>query len=81
MSGKFDDQLRRYVLTSGLSQRELCRRTGLDPAHVCRWLQGKEGLSLRTVTAICEALDLMLVPRSRTQKRAKKTRKRAQRKA
>lgn len=81
MGEKFDDQLRRYVLTSGLSQRGLCRRTGLDPGHVCRWLQGREGLSLRTVTAICEALDLVLVPRSelaggkpKAQRRAKKAR-------
>ena len=64
MTEAFSDQLRLAVARSGFTLGELSRRTGIAPPVLCRFRKGQRyGLSMVSVDAVVEALELELVPR------------------
>ncbi len=84
---RFTDQLRRAIATSGLTLSEIARRTDIDLGQLSRFYHGKCGIGMERTQALIDLLGLELVARSEVSrgkreahKRAKKTRKRAQRK-
>jgi ribosome-binding protein aMBF1 (putative translation factor) len=54
-------QLRRAIETAGIGQNELARRIGLDKAVLSRFVNGKGGLSVASIDAICHELGLELM--------------------
>jgi hypothetical protein len=56
----FSDVLRQAVLASDESQYRICKTIGLDPAVLCRFLQGKSGLSVVTIDALVDHLGLVV---------------------
>lgn len=82
------NRLRFEIARCGLSLGEVSRRTGIDIAQVSRFLHGKGSVGLDNAQALADLFDLVLVPRSElasgkreARQCARKTRKRAQRKA
>ena len=55
------DQLRDVIRSCEVSRNELGRQTGVDPAVLSRFLQGKQGLSQATIDALGEYFRLRLV--------------------
>lgn len=60
---KLSDQLRKAIETSGRSQYAICREAELAQATLCRFMQGKGGLSVDGIDRLAEALGLELVQR------------------
>jgi transcriptional regulator with XRE-family HTH domain len=46
-----------------MTQAEICRAIGLDQAVLCRFMQGKSGLSVQNLDALGDLLGLTLVAR------------------
>lgn len=46
-----------YMKRRGISRRELARRLDVTPGRVSQILSGDENLTLRTLAAVCAALD------------------------
>ena len=63
MARKHSEQLRSFILRSGLSQAELSRRVKIPRSTLNRFSRGECGLSLETVDALCRALRLKLIRR------------------
>lgn len=42
----------------GLTQREVGERIGVNYNMILMWEKGKKGMSVRTLTTLCEALEL-----------------------
>ena len=57
---KFSDQLRAALAASPKSQRQIARETLLDDATLCRFMQGKGGLSIDGLDRIADCLGLNL---------------------
>ena len=51
-----------------MTQRELCRRTGLLPHRVSEYLSGKKDIHVRTLARILGALELDIRPVKRRRK-------------
>ena len=60
---KLSDGFRRAIHTSPLTQAEICRTIGLDQAVMCRFMQGKSGLSVQNLDALADVLGLDVVAR------------------
>jgi transcriptional regulator with XRE-family HTH domain len=58
---KLSDQIRREVDRSGLSRYRVCRLAGIDEGSFSRFMARKVGLSLPTLDALAEALNLDVV--------------------
>ena len=54
------DQLRQALETSGKSRYQIGQETGIDPATLCRFVQGKGGLSIDGLDRIADCLGLNL---------------------
>lgn len=52
----------------GMTQRELCRLTGILPHRVSEYLSGKNDIRVETLERILKALDLEIRPRRRKRK-------------
>ena len=52
------DQVRRAVDESGLSRYRICQELDLAEATMSRFMSGKGGLSMNTLDALAELLDL-----------------------
>ena len=69
------DRLREALVRSGLPQREVARRTGIDPASLSRFINGSRGLSglsMPAIDALAELFELELRPRASKQRKADK---------
>lgn len=49
-----------YMKDRGVTKRELAQRLGVTPGRVSQVLSGDENLTLRTLAAVCAALDAHL---------------------
>jgi transcriptional regulator with XRE-family HTH domain len=57
-----ESQLRLAILESGISRNQLSIMSGVDPAQLCYFVQGKRSLTLRSAEKIAAALGLELRP-------------------
>ncbi|MHC4418929.1 MAG: bifunctional DNA primase/polymerase [Planctomycetota bacterium] len=57
-----ESQLRQAILKSGISRNQLSIMSGVDPAQLCYFVQGKRSLTLRSAERIAAALRLELRP-------------------
>jgi transcriptional regulator with XRE-family HTH domain len=53
---KFSDQLKRLIAESGISRNQISIATGIDPAVLCRFMQGRSGLSIESLDALAKFL-------------------------
>ena len=58
-------QLREAIKKSGMSRNQLSIKSGVDPAQLCYFVQGKRSLTLRSAEKVAEALGLELKPKKR----------------
>ena len=66
------DQVREAVDASRMSRYRICKLIGIAEATMSRFMSGKGGLSMKTLDALAELLDLQIVPKGVT-KRGRKT--------
>lgn len=66
---KLSDQLRQAIADSGMSRYRIAQDTGIDESALAKFFNGQRGLSLASLDALVEYLDLEVVP-----KQSKKTR-------
>jgi transcriptional regulator with XRE-family HTH domain len=55
---KLSEQVRRAVEASGRSRYAICKALGLDQATMSRFMSGKGGLSMESLDALADLLDL-----------------------
>jgi len=55
------DQIRRAVDECGLSRYEVCKRLGLDQAHLSRFMAGTEGMSIPLLDRLADFLGVRVV--------------------
>jgi transcriptional regulator with XRE-family HTH domain len=60
---QFDEQLRRAIEASDMSQRAVARAVGVDEGNFSKFMSGRIGLSMETTNKVCELLGLELVQR------------------
>jgi hypothetical protein len=58
---KLSDQIRREVDRSGLSRYRICKLAEIDEGSFSRFMAGKVGLSLPTLDALADVLNLDVV--------------------
>jgi len=56
-----DDELRKAIKESKLSNYRICKDSGLDESSLYRFLSGERDLQMKTAGRVCEALGLHLV--------------------
>lgn len=64
----FSDQLRAALDECGQSRYQVSRQTGISQPALSRFVNGERGLSLATIDALCEYLELELVSRRKPTK-------------
>jgi len=57
---KFSDEIRDAVRNCGETRYRICVETGIDKAVLCRFVQGKVGLSMETLDRLADYLGLHL---------------------
>ena len=65
---RLSDQIRRAVDGSGMSRYAICKAAGIDQGTFSRFMAGKVGLSMRTLDALGDVLELRLLSDKRTKK-------------
>ncbi len=55
---KLSDQIRRAVDGSGMSRYRICKELGLAEATMSRFMSGRGGLSMETLDALADFLNL-----------------------
>src|SRR4051794_1642106 len=60
----FTDQIRDVIKRSGISRYAISKRTGIDQAALCRFMQGQRGLTTDTLDRLAPELDLMVETRT-----------------
>ena len=58
------DTLRRAIVESGLSLREVARRSGIDDRIVSRFAKGERDMQGKTMDRLCAALGLRLTTKT-----------------
>ena len=66
---KFSDELRRAVDASELSRYRICKCLGVSESLLSRFMSGKGGLSIDTLDALAELLDLHVAANARHKKK------------
>ena len=56
-----DDELRKAVEQSGISKYRLAQDTGINEAHLGKWMYGTRGLSAENLDKLAECLGLKFV--------------------
>lgn len=69
------DQVRRAILTSGMSRYAICKASGVEQAALSRFMAGKTSLTLTTLDRMADVLGLDLVVRKPKRKRGPKSKK------
>ncbi|GAG03924.1 unnamed protein product [marine sediment metagenome] len=64
------ETLKQAIVASGLTARELGRRSGVTHSSITRFVNGERGLRHSVVDALAEALGLQLEKRTRRCRRA-----------
>jgi transcriptional regulator with XRE-family HTH domain len=59
---KLSDQVRRAVDDSSLSRYAICKAIGMDQSVMSRFMSGKGGLSMETLDALADLLNLQFKP-------------------
>ena len=57
-----ESQLRQAILESQMNRNQISKKSGVDRAQLCYFVQGKRTLTLRSAERIAKALDLELGP-------------------
>jgi hypothetical protein len=57
------------IRESGTSRYAIRKRTGIDQAVLCRFMQGSSGLALQSVDKVLDALGLEIVIRPRGERK------------
>lgn len=52
--------IRKSIVDSGFSIRQLARRAGIDPAQLNRFVRSKQSMTLPKIERLCGALGLVL---------------------
>ena len=60
----FSEQLRKFIDKSELSRNQICKQSGIDPAHLHRFVHGTGNLTSETIDRIGECLKLDISIRS-----------------
>jgi len=55
---KFGDNMKKIRLKIEMSQSDICRESGLDPAYISNVENGKQNLTLSTMEKIASVLDV-----------------------
>jgi hypothetical protein len=62
-SNLLTDQLRQAIDDSGHTRYRISKETGINEGALCEFYNGHRGLSMESMNALGEYLDLMIVPR------------------
>jgi transcriptional regulator with XRE-family HTH domain len=57
-----ESQLRQAIKQANMSRNQLSIKSGVDPAQLCYFVQGKRTLTLRSAEKIARVLELELKP-------------------
>lgn len=57
----FTDRVKKHLKDHGITQTWLCDKTGVTPAAMCRYLQGRRKMSLEAAIKISKALNLPII--------------------
>ena len=60
---KLSDQIRRAIDAAGVSRYSICRTTGIGPAAMSRFMQGRQGMTLANLDRLADVLGLAVVAR------------------
>jgi transcriptional regulator with XRE-family HTH domain len=55
-------QLRNVVQSSGVSQADIAKETGIDPGVLSRFVRGERGITDATFAKLCQFFNLELRP-------------------
>jgi predicted XRE-type DNA-binding protein len=69
MASKFSDQLRRAIEQSGLSRYRISELTAIDQSQLSKFANGKAGLSIEAIDAICELIGAKLTTKQQPAKK------------
>ena len=69
-----ESQLRKAIQEADISRNQISIMSGVDPAQLCYFVQGKRSLTLRSAERVATALGLELRPVKKTKKKTKKKR-------
>ena len=70
-SNPLSEQLRKAVATSGLSRYRISQETGIAESTLCLFVRGERGLSLESIDALGEFLELEIIMRRKPEKKGK----------
>ena len=68
---RFSDEIRFAIENCGKTRYQIAKETGIDAATLCRFVQGKMGLTTKTLDKLTEYLGLRIVadkPKSKVKK-------------
>lgn len=58
---QFSDQIRAAIENCGMSRYRIAKETGVDPAALCRFMQGRVGLTTDTLDKLADCIGLRIV--------------------
>jgi transcriptional regulator with XRE-family HTH domain len=62
------DQVRQHIRDSGMTQKAFSDALGIDPATLCRFMSGEQGLRMIVLDRVCDYLGLELVQTRRSRR-------------
>jgi hypothetical protein len=65
---KLSDQVRQAIETCGKTRYQIAKETGVDAATLCRFVQGRQGLSMESLDLVAECIGLGVVMEGRPPK-------------
>ncbi len=68
MLPKLTSEIKRAMLECGETRQSICRATGLDPAALSRFANGKLGLSVESIEKLADHLGLEIIVRPKRRK-------------
>jgi len=68
-SRKLSDQVRQAIDDSGLTRYRIAQETGIDESALAKFYNGHRGLSLQTLDALGEYLELTIIMRRKPKRK------------